>query len=221
MTNAVGEVLLELATVTVVVYGPLHFSLMAGDIFCNKGSSFWFFRSALSHQNGFESTQYHTESNLEDVMMTMIMMMMVMMFWGTDVADDGHQSLEWVFRNRKHCCFCVCSLRVHVRMSAASGGKFCVNIFCFRDPPPPCFTLCGLYILPLSHKKPVLLKVQIQQRIIIRATYIVGNFGPVTLGNFLWLLFWCYMFVANLLAVVWHTERSYIILVLCQDSGGR
>ena len=31
MTNAVGEVLLELATVTVVVYGPLHFSLMAGD----------------------------------------------------------------------------------------------------------------------------------------------------------------------------------------------
>ena len=40
MTNAVGEVLLELATVTVVVYGPLHFSLMAGDIFCNKGSSF-------------------------------------------------------------------------------------------------------------------------------------------------------------------------------------
>ena len=43
---------------------------------------------------------------------------------------------EWVFRNRKHCCFCVCSLRVHVRMSAASGGKFCVNIFCFRDPPP-------------------------------------------------------------------------------------
>ena len=38
--NATGEVLLELATVTVVVYGPLHFSLMAGDIFCNKGSSF-------------------------------------------------------------------------------------------------------------------------------------------------------------------------------------
>ena len=81
---------------------------------------------------------------------------------------------EWVFRNRKHCCFCVCSLRVHVRMSAASGGKFCVNIFCFRDPPtPPSFTLCGLYILPLSQKKPVLLKVQIQQHIIIRATLLV------------------------------------------------
>ena len=92
---------------------------------------------------------------------------------------------EWVFRNRKHCCFCVCSLRVHVRMSAASGGKFCVNIFCFRDPPPPSFTLCGLYILPLSHKKPVLLKVQIQQHSIIRATNIVGDLGPVKSRNFL------------------------------------
>ena len=39
-----------------------------------------------------------------------------------------------LFRIRKHCCFCVCSSRVDVRMSAAWGGKFCVNIFCFRDP---------------------------------------------------------------------------------------
>ena len=45
MTNAVakGEVLLELATaVTVVVYGPLHFSLMAGDIFATKEAHFDF-----------------------------------------------------------------------------------------------------------------------------------------------------------------------------------
>ena len=39
-----------------------------------------------------------------------------------------------LFRIRKHCCFCVCSSRVDVRMSAAWGGKFYVNIFCFRDP---------------------------------------------------------------------------------------
>ena len=42
MTNATGEVLLELATVTVVVYGPLHFSLMAGDIFATKEAHFDF-----------------------------------------------------------------------------------------------------------------------------------------------------------------------------------
>ena len=35
-------ILLELATVTVVVYGPLHFSLMAGDIFATKEAHFDF-----------------------------------------------------------------------------------------------------------------------------------------------------------------------------------
>ena len=84
---------------------------------------------------------------------------------------------EWVFRNRKHCCFCVCSLRVHVRMSAASGGKFCVNIFCFRDPPPrPLPSHCVVFIFCLFPKRSLCcsrFKYNNTSSLFIRATLLV------------------------------------------------
>ena len=118
--------------------------------FCNKGSSFWFFRSALSHQNGFESTQYHTESNLEDVMMTMIMMM-VMMFWGTDVADDGHQSLGVGFSKQKTLLFlCLLLEGPCQNVSGVRGEILCKHILFSGSSPPLLHIVWSLYFASFS-----------------------------------------------------------------------
>ena len=119
----------------------LFISLSPGDIFATKEVHF-----DLQHlRNGFRNTRDQQQNHLdtswycERLMMTMMFEVLMLLM----IVINPRECLFW---NRKQCCFCVCSLRVDVRMSAASGGKFCVNIFCFQDPLPP--TLCGLYILP-------------------------------------------------------------------------
>ena len=121
----------------------LFISLSRGDIFATKKVHFDLLGLLCHLRNGFINTrdqQNHletswyfekSESGSEfSMMMKMLEVLMLLMM----VINLQ----ECLFRNRKHCCFCVCSnYRVDVRMSAASGGKFCVNIFCFRDPPPP------------------------------------------------------------------------------------
>ena len=80
----------------------------------------------ISLLSGIENNQHRNpninkQTNDDDAWFEVLMLLMTVI-----------NPRECLFRNGKHCCFCVCSYRVDVRMSAASGGKFCVNIFCFR-----------------------------------------------------------------------------------------
>ena len=137
----------------------LFISLSRGDIFATKEVHFDLsgllchlrngFKNTRDQQNHLETSWYFEKSLNGSEFLMMMKMLEVLMLLMMVINLQ-----ECLFRNRKHCCFCVCSnYRVDVRMSAASGGKFCVNIFCFRDPPPT--TLCGLYISLPSHKKHV------------------------------------------------------------------
>ena len=143
----------------------LFISLSRGDIFATKEVHF-----DLQHlRNGFRNTRDQQQNHL-DTSWYCERLMMMMMFEVVMLLMIVINPRECLFWNRKQCCFCVCSLRVDVRMSAASGGKFCVNIFCFQDPPP---TLCGLYISPVPQET-CCFKVQIEQHHPQSSTCVVG-----------------------------------------------
>ena len=144
----------------------LFISLSRGDIFATKEVHFDLsglpchlrnrFINTRDQQNHLETSWYFEKSVSGSEFSMMMKMLEVLMLLMMVINLQ-----ECLFRNRKHCCFCVCSnYRVDVRMSAASGGKFCVNIFCFQDPPHHIVWSLHFASLP---QETCCFKVQIQQ----------------------------------------------------------
>ena len=115
---------------------------------------------------------------------------------------------ECLFRNGKHCCFCVCSYRVDVRMSAASGGKFCVNIFCFRILPHIVWSLH----FASSSKKHVASRFKSSE-----FNMCCWNWVQFLLLIFIFALFCLWMWVLQIYYHGRQIVRSDIICALCQD----
>ena len=103
------------------------------------------------------------QTNDDDALLKVLMLLMTVI-----------NPRECLFRNGKHCCFCVCSYRVDVRMSAASGGKFCVNIFCFQDPPPHCV----VFTFRLLQQETCCFKVQI-----LRVQHVLLGLDAISVAN--------------------------------------
>ena len=150
--------------------------------------------------NGKQSTQ---KSKYQLIVMMLGLMLEVLMLLMTVINP-----WECLFRNGKHCCFCVCSYRVDVRMSAASGGKFCVNIFCFRDPPPP---HCVVFTFASSNKKHVASRSKSSE-----FNMCCLELDAISVAN----LCLCHFLKVCVLQIYYHGRhiaRSDIICLLCQD----
>ena len=136
------------------------------------------------------------QTNDDDALLEVLMLLMTVI-----------NPRECLFRNGKHCCFCVCSYRVDVRMSAASGGKFCVNIFCFQDPPPHCVVFTFRLLL---QQETCCFKVQI-----LRVQHVLLGLDAISVANLCaFSVFEC------VLQIYYHGRqivRSDIICALCQD----